>query len=681
MANTPIIPGVPTPASGDPKCALTLCGRIIAQVDCIKVIMQGTSACIDIQFFGKDSKPLDLARFTEIQIMLYNEFDCTVANFWYPDVPTGCKGFTMTILQYTDAKGRIHNEGLVRICLDSACTKISPTAISAEILLTELTTAGTAETFGISCLQVARIAPSKIYENGCDDGCYPGYVPGGGGSSGGGGSTGGAGAQGATGVQGLTGATGLGSTGATGIQGPTGTQGPTGLGSTGATGTQGEIGATGLGLTGATGIGSTGATGVQGPQGPQGSTGLGSTGATGVQGPQGSQGATGFTGSTGATGVQGPQGATGFVSGSVAYSEIHDAFNPASTLNLTPTFIGWNTGAFGETNQVTNVSGAGPVGDKFKIIESGVYQFVGSFAIESDTNNSEITAAIFVNGVEVVLTTTTRSFGSNNTTGSFTITDLLDLNTNDEVEVKFKADQSLTMKIVNVSTNIVKCIGIGLQGATGEIGPQGTTGATGSQGTTGATGSQGAIGSQGTTGATGTQGEIGATGSQGAIGSQGTTGATGSTGFNGATGFTGSTGFNGATGAIGSTGFNGATGTQGEIGATGSDADTLVTTNTQAGSYTLVLGDRNKIVELNSPVGISPLMTLTVPPNSSVAFPIGSQIMVARGNTGKVQISEGTGVTIISSNNNTFLQYQYSGGTLVKKDTNEWWLFGDLSAS
>ena len=544
MANTPIIPGVPTPASGDPKCALTLCGRIIAQVDCIKVIMQGTSACIDIQFFGKDSKPLDLARFTEIQIMLYNEFVCTVANFWYPDVPTGCKGFTMTILQYTDAKGRIHNEGLVRICLDSACTKISPTAISAEILLTELTTAGTAETFGISCLQVARIAPSKIYENGCDDGCYPGYVPGGGGSSGGGGSTGGAGAQGATGVQGLTGATGLGSTGATGIQGPTGTQGPTGLGSTGATGTQGEIGATGLGLTGATGIGSTGATGVQGPQGPQGSTGLGSTGATGVQGPQGSQGATGFTGSTGlgstgATGVQGPQGS------------------------------------------------------------QGATGFTGSTGLPGDI------------------------------------------------------------------------------GATGEIGPQGTTGATGSQGTTGATGSQGAIGSQGTTGATGTQGEIGATGSQGAIGSQGTTGATGSTGFNGATGFTGSTGFNGATGAIGSTGFNGATGTQGEIGATGADADTLVTTNTQSNSYTLVLGDRDKIVEISNATA----RTVTVPPNSSVAFSIGSQIMIARGDTGSVQILEGSGVTIDSSNNNTFLQYQYSGATLVKKSTDGWWLFGDLSAS
>lgn len=36
--------------SGDPTCAVTICGRLIAQVDCIKYIMQGTSVCIDIQF-------------------------------------------------------------------------------------------------------------------------------------------------------------------------------------------------------------------------------------------------------------------------------------------------------------------------------------------------------------------------------------------------------------------------------------------------------------------------------------------------------------------------------------------------------------------------------------------------------------------------------------------------------
>lgn len=172
---------------------------------------------------------------------------------------------------------------------------------------------------------------------------------------------------------------------------------------------------------------------------------------------------------------------------------------------------------------------------------------------------------------------------------------------------------------------------------------------------------------------------IGATGGGG--GGTGPQGETGPQGPQGETGPQGPQGETGATGVQGPQGPQGPQGAQGEIGATGADADTLVTTNTQAGSYTLVLGDRDKIVELNSPIGISPLMTLTVPPNSSVAFPIGSQVMVARGNTGKVQISEGTGVTIVSSNSNTFLQYQYSGATLIKKSTNDWWLFGDLSAS
>ena len=171
MANTPIIPGVPTPVNRDPKCALTLCGRIIAQVDCVLVIMQGTNGCIDIQFFDKAGLPLDLTTYTEIQIMLYNEFDCTVANFWWPAIPTGCTGLLMTILQYTNSKGAIVNKGMVRLCLDPACTKTSPSGIFAEILLTELTTAGTSETSGIPCLQVARITPSRIHTNGCADGC------------------------------------------------------------------------------------------------------------------------------------------------------------------------------------------------------------------------------------------------------------------------------------------------------------------------------------------------------------------------------------------------------------------------------------------------------------------------------------------------------------------------------
>jgi len=187
MAN--IIPGVPTPS--DPTCALTICGRIIAQVDCIKYIMQGTTACIDIQFFGADGQPLDLDNFCEMQIQLTNEFECVIANFWYPGVPTGSKGFDIEILQYTTTGGHIVNKGLLRICLSANCTLTSPGAVSAEILLKECLLTGEEqiltgvptpinphqEIFGIPCLLIATIINSKIAKNGGNSGCFPGYIP------------------------------------------------------------------------------------------------------------------------------------------------------------------------------------------------------------------------------------------------------------------------------------------------------------------------------------------------------------------------------------------------------------------------------------------------------------------------------------------------------------------------
>ena len=179
----PIITGVPTPS--DPQCSLTYCGRIIAQVDCIKYIMQGTTACIDIQLFGANDLPLNLDNICDIHIQLTNELECVVANFWYPDIPSGSKGFLIDVLQFTDTSGVIHNEGLIRICLSAECTKVSPGNIFAEILLTECANentgdptgylpTGTAEVYGIPCLWVATILESKINKNGGSSGCDTG---------------------------------------------------------------------------------------------------------------------------------------------------------------------------------------------------------------------------------------------------------------------------------------------------------------------------------------------------------------------------------------------------------------------------------------------------------------------------------------------------------------------------
>ncbi len=132
-----------------------------------------------------------------------------------------------------------------------------------------------------------------------------------------------------------------------------------------------------------------------------------------------------------------------------------------------------------------------------------------------------------------------------------------------------------------------------------------------------------------------------------------------------------SAGATGATGATGPQGPTGATGAQGPAG----DWSSAQTFNNQTNDYTLVLTDAGKIVELNKGTAV----TLTVPANASVAFPIGSRVDVAQQGAGQVTVSAAGGVTIRATPGSK-LRAQYSGATLVKRATDEWFLFGDLSA-
>lgn len=72
--------------------------------------------------------------------------------------------------------------------------------------------------------------------------------------------------------------------------------------------------------------------------------------------------------------------------------------------------------------------------------------------------------------------------------------------------------------------------------------------------------------------------------------------------------------------------------------------------------------------------------TVTVPPNSSVAFPVGAYIpAVVQKGSGQTQIVAGSGVTIHSRSGNTKLTTQWSAATLYQRATNEWVLCGDLT--
>ena len=72
--------------------------------------------------------------------------------------------------------------------------------------------------------------------------------------------------------------------------------------------------------------------------------------------------------------------------------------------------------------------------------------------------------------------------------------------------------------------------------------------------------------------------------------------------------------------------------------------------------------------------------TLTVPPNSSVAFPLRTRIDLAQLGAGQTTIAAGSGVTIRSYSGRLKLTGQYSGASLVKLATDEWLLVGDIAA-
>lgn len=98
--------------------------------------------------------------------------------------------------------------------------------------------------------------------------------------------------------------------------------------------------------------------------------------------------------------------------------------------------------------------------------------------------------------------------------------------------------------------------------------------------------------------------------------------------------------------------------------------------NAQTGTtYTLALTDVAKIVTLSNASAI----TLTVPPESSVAWPAGTTIVLAALGAGQVTVTAGAGVTINSAGAKIKIGAQYGSATLVKYGTNTWLLIGNLA--
>lgn len=103
---------------------------------------------------------------------------------------------------------------------------------------------------------------------------------------------------------------------------------------------------------------------------------------------------------------------------------------------------------------------------------------------------------------------------------------------------------------------------------------------------------------------------------------------------------------------------------------------TTLTQNQQTASYTLVLADAAlKLVEISNAGAV----TLTVPTNASVAFPVGCQINILQTGAGQITIAGAGGVTV-NGTPGLKLRAQWSGATLIKRATDTWVLIGDLAA-
>ena len=104
-------------------------------------------------------------------------------------------------------------------------------------------------------------------------------------------------------------------------------------------------------------------------------------------------------------------------------------------------------------------------------------------------------------------------------------------------------------------------------------------------------------------------------------------------------------------------------------------ADLSLTSDTKTANYTLVLGDAGESIEMN----VATANTLTVPLNSSVAFSVGTTILLIQVGAGQTTITPTAGVTV-NATPGLKLRAQWSVATLIKRGTDSWVVAGDVVA-
>jgi len=102
----------------------------------------------------------------------------------------------------------------------------------------------------------------------------------------------------------------------------------------------------------------------------------------------------------------------------------------------------------------------------------------------------------------------------------------------------------------------------------------------------------------------------------------------------------------------------------------------ITTIAAKTDSYTLSnLNERDTIVEISKASAV----TLTIPLNATIAYPVGTTIDIIQTGSGQVTIAGAVGVTV-NATPGLKLRTQWSSATLLKRAENTWLVYGDLTA-
>jgi hypothetical protein len=76
----------------------------------------------------------------------------------------------------------------------------------------------------------------------------------------------------------------------------------------------------------------------------------------------------------------------------------------------------------------------------------------------------------------------------------------------------------------------------------------------------------------------------------------------------------------------------------------------------------------------------SSAVTLTVPADATIDYPVGTSINILQTGAGQVTVAPVSGTVTVNATPGLKLRAQWSSATLVKRAANTWVLLGDLTA-